>query len=148
MKKFLITVCSVVLLGACGHKVAGGNVSGASSAAIEELENKVGNRVFFAFDRSDVSETGKQVLDQQAAFMKRNAGFKFVIEGHCDKRGTREYNLALGERRAESVKSYLISQGVDSSKLDVISYGKEKPAVLGDDEAAFKQNRRAVTVIQ
>ena len=157
MKKLLLTACSLVLLSACGcgHKIS--NKEGAQSygmsssvphSVIEELDNKIGDRVFFDFDSSSLSEKAKQVLDKQSDFMKKHHDLHFVIQGYCDKRGTVEYNLALGERRANSVKHYLAKDGVSSHRLTVISYGKERPAVIGDTEEAFRQNRRAVTVIK
>jgi peptidoglycan-associated lipoprotein len=108
----------------------------------------VGDRVFFDFDKSDIKSDAQQVLDRQAAWLKQYASTKVVIEGHCDERGTREYNLALGERRATAAKNYLVSKGIDAKRLQTISYGKERPAVLGSNEASWSQNRRAVTVVQ
>jgi peptidoglycan-associated lipoprotein len=108
----------------------------------------VGDRVFFAFDKSDVSADARGTLDKWVAFLKKYPNDKLTIEGHCDERGTVEYNLALGERRANSVKNYLVAQGVDAGRLKTISYGKSRPAVLGHDEAAWAQNRRGVGVVQ
>ena len=130
------------------HMQTNGAMGYAENYYTEELEHKVGDRVFFGLDRSDVSEIARVVLEGQAKFMKSNPELKFVIEGYCDERGTREYNIALGERRANSVRNYLISLGVDSDRLSTVSYGKERPAVLGSDEDAWKQNRRAVTVVR
>lgn len=113
----------------------------------DELKNQVGDRIFFAFNKSDISGESKAVLDRQSAFTKKYPQLTFTIEGHCDERGTREYNLALGERRATSTKNALVALGVQASRLQTISYGKERPAVVGSNEAAYAQNRRAVTVI-
>jgi peptidoglycan-associated lipoprotein len=113
----------------------------------DELKTQVGDRVFFAFDKSDISDEAKAILTRQAAFAQKYPNLTFTIEGHCDERGTREYNLALGERRATSAKNALSALGVQASRLQTISYGKERPAVVGSNEAAWAQNRRAVTVI-
>ena len=104
--------------------------------------------MFFAFDNSNLSDSAKTILDRQVEFMKDNSHLKFVLEGYCDKRGTVEYNLALGERRANSVKKYLVNHGINPDRLIVISFGKERPAVVGDTEEAYRQNRRVVTVIR
>ena len=107
----------------------------------------VGDRVFFDFDKYSLKAKARQTLERQATFLKNNAGVKVVLQGHADERGTREYNLALGERRANSAKEYLIALGVNPNRITIISYGKERPAVAGSNEAAWSQNRRAVTVI-
>ena len=107
----------------------------------------VGDRVFFSFDRFDIESDQKQVLDRQAAWLKSHIFVTVTIEGHADERGTREYNLALGERRANAVKDYLIYQGVDAKRIKTVSYGEERPVALGSDEAAWSQNRRGVTVV-
>jgi len=113
----------------------------------EEFITEVGDRVFFAFDSSELSSSARATLDRQAAWLQQHRSVQIVVEGHADERGTREYNLALGERRANSVKEYLVSQGVDANRVRIISYGKERPAVAGSTEAAWAQNRRAVTDI-
>ena len=102
----------------------------------------VPDRVFFDFDSSILSGEGQETLHKQATYLRRK-GLSATIEGHCDERGTREYNIALGERRAAAAKNYLVSLGVPASHLQTISYGKERPAVTGSDEAAWAQNRRA-----
>lgn len=105
------------------------------------------DRVFFDFDSSVLRETEQQTLKRQAEWLKKNPNVTATIEGHADERGTREYNLALGERRAVAAKNFLVRSGVSASRLKVISYGKERPAVLGSTEDAYAQNRRAVTVV-
>ena len=107
----------------------------------------VGDRVFFEFDKYSLKAKARQTLERQATFLKNNAGVKVVLQGHADERGTREYNLALGERRANAAKDYLIALGINPNRVTIISYGKERPAVAGSNEAAWSQNRRAVTVI-
>ncbi len=117
------------------------------TGAAEEFRLNVGDRVLFGLDRYDLNQTAQSTLDRQAAWLSRNPSRQLVIEGYADERGTREYNLALGERRAEAVKNYLASKGIPADRIRVISYGKERPVVAGHDESAWSQNRRAVTVL-
>ena len=116
--------------------------------SVKDFLVNVGDRIFFDFDSSDIRADQVGNLEKQAAWLKQFGGIRVVIEGHADERGTREYNLALGERRANAHRDYLISLGVDAARLDVISYGKERPAVLGSNEAAWAQNRRGVVVLR
>lgn len=113
---------------------------------IEEVE--VQDRIFFDYDSFALNAESKKVLDVQAAWLNSDLNINVTIEGHADERGTREYNLALGERRAKSVKDYLVSQGVDARRIKIISYGKERPAFFGATNEIFSKNRRAVTVIE
>jgi len=106
-----------------------------------------GDRVFFDTDQYDLDDRDRATLDAQAAWLQRNAGVRVTVEGHADERGTRDYNLALGDRRANAAKNYLAARGVSPSRMTVISYGKERPEALGSDETAWAQNRRAVTVL-
>jgi peptidoglycan-associated lipoprotein len=108
-----------------------------------------GDRVLFALDKSAVTAAEAAKLDKQAAWLAQNenASVRLVVEGHCDARGTSEYNLGLGKRRAEAVKAYLVSKSVSADRIDTVSYGKERPAVVGSDEAAYSKNRRGVTVV-
>ena len=106
------------------------------------------DRVFFAFDSSALSDNAVEILQTQVDWLKANENVDVIVQGYCDERGTREYNLALGERRANAVKQYLISQGIAADRVSTISYGKERPAVLGNNETAWAQNRRAVTVVK
>ena len=108
---------------------------------------KVGDRVLFGYDSSELDDDDRSVLDNQAKFLNQNPSLKVTIEGHCDERGTREYNLALGEKRASAVKDYLISVGINSERVSVVSYGKERPQVLGSNKAAWSMNRRSVTTL-
>ncbi len=105
------------------------------------------DRVFFELDKSDIADSEKATLQSQAAWLAKYPNVRVTIEGHADERGTREYNLALGERRANAAKNFLASLGVDASRLTTISYGKERPDAVGSDEAAWAKNRRAVSVI-
>jgi peptidoglycan-associated lipoprotein len=113
----------------------------------QDLEASAGDRVFFPFDRSDISPEAREILARQAVWLRRYANVAVTIEGHCDERGTREYNLALGERRAQAVKNVLVALGIPASRIATISYGKERPAVVGSTDEAYAQNRRAVTTV-
>lgn len=113
----------------------------------QDLVANVGDRVFFDFDKSDLKAVARTTLERQAAWLKRFPDLNIIVEGHADERGTREYNLALGERRANSVKDFLVAQGIDPRRVRTISYGKERPVALGSNEAAWAQNRRGVTTV-
>jgi peptidoglycan-associated lipoprotein len=141
--KYLAIGATLLMVSACSTTTD--SRDSASDSQISEFENKVGDRIFFEFDSSAITEEAQETLKRQAQFMSENPGLKFMVEGHCDERGTREYNIALGERRANAAKQYLISLGVEASRLKTVSYGKEKPAVEGTNDWAFSQNRRAVT---
>ena len=106
-----------------------------------------GDRVFFQYDRSDLTPEARATLDKQAGWLKQYGQVTVTIEGHTDERGTREYNIGLGNRRATAVKNYLTALGVDTSRVAIISYGKERPSVLGDNDQSWSQNRRGVTVV-
>lgn len=112
---------------------------------VEEIEVK--DRVFFAYDSSKLSDEAKKILNVQAQWLNSDNSIKITIEGHCDERGTREYNIALGEKRANSTKDYLVSKGVDPMRISIVSYGKERPAFFGSSPEIMAKNRRAVTVI-
>tara|TARA_Y100001970_G_C14092755_1_gene780940 strand:+ start:461 stop:907 length:447 start_codon:yes stop_codon:yes gene_type:complete len=116
------------------------------SDTVEFLASGVRDRVFFATNKSVLTTASRDVLRKQAAFMRKKKNMTFTIEGHADERGTREYNLALGERRANAVKDYLMTYGISGSRLNVISYGKERPVNSGSNPLAWSQNRRSVTV--
>ena len=105
------------------------------------------DRVFFAYDSYEIDDAARAVLDKQAEWLGRYSNVRITVEGHADERGTREYNLALGDRRANAAKNYLAAKGVDASRISTISYGKERPAVQGSDDESYAQNRRAVTVL-
>jgi peptidoglycan-associated lipoprotein len=113
----------------------------------QDLEASAGDRVFFAFDRSDITPEAQQILARQADWLQRYPNVTVTIEGHCDERGTREYNLALGERRAQAVKNVLVASGIPASRISTISYGKERPIVVGSNEEAWAQNRVAITTV-
>ena len=113
----------------------------------QDLEASAGDRVFFAFDRSDITPESQQILSRQADWLRRYPNVTVTIEGHCDERGTREYNLALGERRAQAAKNVLVASGIPGSRISTISYGKERPTVVGSNEEAWAQNRVAITTV-
>ena len=122
-------------------------IPGPAPGSQEHLVVNVGDRVFFDFDKSDLKPAGRRTVEALAAWMNNFPATTITIEGHADERGTREYNLALGERRANSVYDYLLALGVQANRLRTISYGKERPAVLGSNEEAWAQNRRGVFVV-
>jgi peptidoglycan-associated lipoprotein len=141
--------------GAGGAGGAAGS-SGIASSALpgepvpgtqEDLEVSVGDRVFFAYDSAVLSPVATQTLDRQAAWLKQYPDIVLTVEGHTDERGTREYNLALGDRRANAVKNYLVALDIDAVRILTISYGEERPAEPGNDETAWAKNRRAVSVV-
>jgi peptidoglycan-associated lipoprotein len=153
LKAFCL-LAAVSILAACSSTsdTTGGTNSAVADSGIragsqQDLNAQAGDRVFFAYDRSDITPEGRATLEKQAAWMKKNASVTVTIEGHADERGTREYNLALGERRANAVKNVLIALGIPAQRVSTISYGKERPAVVGSTEAAWAQNRRGVTVV-
>ena len=118
-----------------------------ASASVKSEFAKVGTTVLFDFDSAQLTNYAQRVLDRQAAFMKARPETRVIIGGHADERGTREYNLALGERRASSARDYLVAKGVNAARIRIISYGKERPAAVGSTEAAWRLNRRSETVL-
>jgi peptidoglycan-associated lipoprotein len=160
--KILTLAAALSVLAACADKAAttaagGGDNSGigstpggvgeAPAATLQAELTQIGDRIFFSFNKSDISPESKEILTRQAKFAGDHPELTFTVEGHCDERGTREYNLALGERRATADKKALAALGVSANRLQTISYGKERPAVVGSTEEAYAQNRRAVLVI-
>jgi len=151
---------ALALLAACASKpaeqppmAAGGGTATTTSPGVtpgsqEDLVANVGDRVFFAFNSSKLSDTAQATLDKQAAFLAKYPQDRFQIAGNCDDRGTEEYNLALGNRRANAAKEYLVAKGVSASRLTTISYGKDRPTALGDNEEAWAQNRNAISSVQ
>ncbi len=169
--KFFISIFMVLFVAACattpkdsadssgsGSSSSGSDVSsegtitettgsGIVSGSQEDLIVNVGDRVFFGYDSSDLDSDALELLQDQVAWLKQNSDVTITIEGHCDERGTREYNLALGEKRAQAVKNYLIGLGINPDRVSTISYGKERPAVVGSNDGAWAQNRRSVTLV-
>ncbi|CAX58842.1 MULTISPECIES: peptidoglycan-associated lipoprotein Pal [Erwinia] len=123
-----------------------GNMSSDEQARLQMQELQKNNIVYFGLDKYDIQSEFAQMLDAHANFLRSNPSYKVTVEGHADERGTPEYNIALGERRATAVKMYLQGKGVSADQISIVSYGKEKPAVLGHDESAYAKNRRAVLV--
>jgi len=121
---------------------------GPADGSQEQLEAIAGSRIYFGYDRYDLTAQAQQTLRDQAAWLRQHPNVTVLLEGHCDERGTREYNLALGARRANAAKRFLVSLGIDPNRVRTISYGKERPEALGSNEAAWAQNRRGVTVVQ
>ncbi len=124
-----------------------GSASADAMPSPDELLAKVGSTVYFDYDQSTLTSEAQATLDRQAAFLKANPSVRIVIEGHCDERGTREYNLALGDRRASAARDYLVAKGVNASRLTTISYGKERPEIGGSNETSWALNRRAMSKI-
>ena len=160
--RIISAFAAVLLLAACesapsdtGMAAGGGGAGSSSSSANqgprpgsqEDLVVNVGDRVFFDFDQYSVRQDQRAVLDRQAAWLKKYPEVTVTVEGHADERGTREYNIALGNRRATAAKNYLVALGINPNRVQTISYGKERPAVAGSNEQAWSQNRRAVTVV-
>ncbi len=127
--------------------VTSNQMAGPKPGTQEDLAVNVGDRVYFGFDKFDLSGEARTTLQKQAVWLRRYPSVTVSVEGHTDERGTREYNLALGERRANAVRDYLAALGVDPSRIKTISYGKERPVALGSNEDAWAKNRRAVTVV-
>lgn len=168
--KFLSIAAALLLVAACATestdegKTAGagasksnaassgstGSVSSVSAPTAGSAEEfiTIGDRVYFDFNKAEVRTSDAATLNDQAAWLKKYPSITIVVEGHCDERGTREYNLALGERRANAVKEYLVSRGISGNRVQTISYGKERPAVLGSNESAWQQNRRGVSIVK
>ncbi|MFL2533850.1 MAG: peptidoglycan-associated lipoprotein Pal [Alphaproteobacteria bacterium] len=161
LKKLILLVAAGFFLASCAATKTdqGGDVDAASSASSsssdgsinagtqEDLIVNVGDRVFFEFDSSELTVDAQATLDAQAAWLLQYSDTDITIEGHADERGTREYNLALGDKRAFAVYSYLAQAGVDTNRMDYVSWGKERPEVIGSDETAYSQNRRGVTIV-
>ena len=164
-QRIIAIVAATFLLAACetASQVSGDSAStsasntassssaSSSSAKAEktpaEKLAQVGDTVNFDFDSAELTVSARSTLNRQSAFLSVNPGLMIVIEGHADERGTREYNLALGDRRATAVRDYLVAKGIDSARVRTVSYGKERPTASGSDEGAWAKNRRASTVL-
>jgi peptidoglycan-associated lipoprotein len=152
--KILSLATAVLLLAGCSSTSGSGGADGMGGAGNvvpgtqADLVQNVGDRVFFATDSATLTAEGKATLERQATWMAKYGNVKVTVEGHADERGTREYNLALGERRAAATRNYLIAKGVAATRVGTISYGKERPEAMGSNEEAWARNRRGVTVVQ
>lgn len=164
MSRTLLLATAIISLAACSKKppaelppAPGGEAPPSSSSSggmagpvkgsqADFIASVSSDRIFFGLDQYDVDAEDQATLQSQAAWLQQNPAVRVTIEGHADERGTRDYNIALGDRRANAAKNYLASLGIDPGRIGTVSYGKERPAALGSDEAAWAQNRRAVTV--
>ena len=167
--KFIMAIAALFVASACttvtdtdsGAGGSGESTKSSSSSSVESSQSKsaeilpgsqadlvsnVGDRVLFEYDSSDLTPEARRTLERQAAWLKRYSNVSITVEGHCDERGTREYNLALGERRANAARDYLMTYGISGKRISVISYGKEKPVNPKSSPIAWSQNRRSVTV--
>jgi peptidoglycan-associated lipoprotein len=153
--KFLVAFAAAAMLSACASdpETAATTGTGDANAGVirpgsqEDLRANIGDRVFFGTDRSNIQADQRPVLERQARWLSQYAQNQVTVEGHADERGTREYNFALGARRAETAKNFLIAKGITASRMRTISYGKERPVAVCDDISCWSQNRRAVTVL-
>jgi peptidoglycan-associated lipoprotein len=149
--KLVAALAAVLALAACASNPNQGAVGAAGGAAApgsqQDFVVNVGDRVFFESDSSELTSQSRGTLDKQVQWLQTYNRYAFTIEGHADERGTREYNIALGARRAQAVRDYLASRGIDANRMRTISYGKERPVAVCDDISCWSQNRRAVTVL-
>jgi peptidoglycan-associated lipoprotein len=146
----LLAACSSTPEPAAGGPGGPGGPGGSSRGgpgSQQDLAASAGDRVFFAYDQSDISSEAQQILHRQSDWLRRYPNVSVTIEGHCDERGTREYNLALGERRAQAVKNVLVALGIPAARVSTISYGKERPEIPHSDDQSYAQNRRGVTTV-
>jgi peptidoglycan-associated lipoprotein len=154
-RSILLVIMATIILSACAtktkkvgdyqvSKITGDTYSG--DETVKYLATGVPDRVFFATNKSVLTTASRDILRKQAAWLRENKNISVTVEGHCDERGTREYNLALGERRANAAKDYLMTYGISGNRISVISYGKERPVNSGSGPLAWSQNRRSVTV--
>jgi peptidoglycan-associated lipoprotein len=150
MIKAIAAVAALLMIAACSSSTQEPPQAGTTvtPGSIADFRQNVGDRVYFDTDMSNIREEGRATLAKQAEWLKRYTNYPILIEGKCDERGTREYNLALGERRANAVRQYLVAQGVPADRIKTISYGKERPEVVGSDEGAWARNRVGITNLQ
>ncbi len=150
MIKALTAIAAMIFIAACSNdqQAAAPATTTVTPGSVADFRQNVGDRVFFDTDQSTIREDGRQTLNRQAEWLKKYGNYQVTMEGHCDERGTREYNLALGERRANAARQYLIAQGIPAARVKTISFGKERPDPVGSDEAAWARNRRAVSALQ
>ena len=149
LKNILLVIFATLILSACSTAKKTGDIEGdvyTGKETVEFLAAGVPDRVFFATNKSSLTTASRATLRKQATFLRKNKNLNVTIEGHADERGTREYNLALGERRANAAKDYLMTYGVSSDRIKVLSYGKERPVDSGSNPLSWSKNRRSVTV--
>lgn len=146
--KLAIVLFMAIGLAACSKNSKTANLTGnATPGSVQDFQVNVGNRVLYTVDSSELTAEGRSILNNQAKWLKLYDKYQVTIEGHADERGTREYNLALGARRATTTRNYLVSQGIPASRLNTISFGKERPESVCDAESCWAQNRRTITAI-
>ena len=149
LKNILLVIFATLILSACSTAKKSGNIDGdvyTGKETVEYLASGVPDRVFFATNKSSLTTASRATLRKQATYLRKNKNLNVTIEGHADERGTREYNLALGERRANAAKDYLMTYGISENRISVISYGKERPVDSGSNPLSWSKNRRSVTV--
>ena len=149
LKNILLVIFATLILSACSTAKKSGDIDGdvyTGKETVEFLASGVPDRIFFATNKSSLTTASRATLRKQATYLRKNKNLNVTIEGHADERGTREYNLALGERRANAAKDYLMTYGISSDRLTVLSYGKERPVDSGSNPLAWSKNRRSVTV--
>ena len=149
LKNIFLIVFTTLILSACSTAKKSGNIDGdvyTGKETVKYLASGVPDRVFFATNKSSLTTASRATLRKQATYLRKNKKLNVTIEGHADERGTREYNLALGERRANAAKDYLMTYGISSDRISVLSYGKERPVDSGSNPLAWSKNRRSVTV--
>ena len=149
LKNILLVVFTTLILSACSTAKKSGNIDGdvyTGKETVKFLASGVPDRIFFATNKSSLTTAARETLRKQATYLRKNKSLNVTIEGHADERGTREYNLALGERRANAAKDYLITYGISADRISVISYGKERPVDSGSNPLSWSKNRRSVTV--
>tara|TARA_B110000444_G_scaffold230251_1_gene237325 strand:- start:92 stop:568 length:477 start_codon:yes stop_codon:yes gene_type:complete len=149
LKNVFLVIFTTLILSACSTAKKSGNLDGdvyTGNDTVEYLASGVPDRVFFATNKSSLTTKSRETLRKQSTYLRKNKNLNVTIEGHADERGTREYNLALGERRANAAKDYLMTYGISGKRISIISYGKEKPVNPGSDALSWSQNRRSVTV--
>jgi peptidoglycan-associated lipoprotein len=147
--KFAAVILGMLAVAGCAKQAdqSGALANAATPGSQQDFVVNVGDRVFFETDSSELTDQARATLDKQSQWLNNYNRYAFTIEGHADERGTREYNIALGARRAETVRQYLVSRGVSAQRMRTISYGKERPVALCNDISCWSQNRRAVTVL-
>ncbi len=153
MIKKIAALAALMLIAACSNNNNNSNEPPSASTSVApgsigDFRQNVGDRVYFDTDMSSIREDGRATLARQAEWLKKYTNYPITIEGKCDERGTREYNLALGERRANAARQYLVAQGIPASRIKTISYGKERPEVVGSDEGSWARNRVAITALE
>ena len=145
--KFAAVILAGLMISGCAKPQVDQTSSSATPGSQQDFVVNVGDRVFFETDSSELTDQARATLDKQSQWLNNYNRYSFTVEGHADERGTREYNIALGARRAETVRQYLVSRGIGAQRMRTISYGKERPVALCNDISCWSQNRRAVTVL-